>query len=267
MSANLATWTLTTTCDGPDDAPVLVLGHSLGSSHVMWDEVVDDLADRVRVIRYDLPGHGGSAPAPLERPVTMGDITAALSRTLDDLGVERYHLAGLSFGGLVALAMGIAAPSALASIAVFGSGPVTPPLEGWADVAAFVRECGTAARLDDTFARWFTPEASREHESVWSAVREAFLACDDEGYAQMCEVLGSTDLTRGVERIKVPTLLVAAEGDGALNFSTAPELAERIRTLGTSVDIVELAGVKHMSAVERPREAARALARHIGVDA
>ncbi|MBD3689278.1 alpha/beta fold hydrolase [Nanchangia anserum] len=264
---NAQTWTLKTTIDGPEDAPVLVLGHSLGSSHVMWDEVVAALADRVRVIRYDLPGHGGSAPAPLDRPMTMADVTAALTRTLADLGVERYHLAGLSFGGLTTLAMGTAAPAGLESIAVFGSGPVTAPLEQWPERAALVREQGAEGLIEATFERWFTKDARTEHADVWQRVRDAFAGCDREGYAQACEVLGSTDLSDDVAAIAVPTLLVAAENDGALNYDTAEPLARTIGAGATPVEVVRLADVKHMSAVERPREVAVALARHIGVDA
>jgi len=43
---------------GPDDAPVLVLSNSLGSTGVMWDPQVPRLAERLRVVRYDHRGHG-----------------------------------------------------------------------------------------------------------------------------------------------------------------------------------------------------------------
>ena len=46
--------------DGPAGAPVLVLGSSLGAVGQMWDPQVPALADRLRVIRYDNRGHGGS---------------------------------------------------------------------------------------------------------------------------------------------------------------------------------------------------------------
>ena len=52
--------------DGPEDAPVLILGPSLGTTWHMWDRQVPELARQWRVLRFDLPGHGG-APA-LSRP-------------------------------------------------------------------------------------------------------------------------------------------------------------------------------------------------------
>ena len=53
--------TLTPTI-GPAGAPLIVLGPSLGTSTILWDEVVPELAARYRVPAWDLPGHGASAP-------------------------------------------------------------------------------------------------------------------------------------------------------------------------------------------------------------
>lgn len=50
--------------DGPEDAPILVLGPSLGTSWHMWDRQIPELTPHWRVFRYDLPGHGGAPPAP-----------------------------------------------------------------------------------------------------------------------------------------------------------------------------------------------------------
>ena len=45
---------------GPEDAPVLVLSNSLGTTHEMWDQQAGALAERFRLVRYDTRGHGGS---------------------------------------------------------------------------------------------------------------------------------------------------------------------------------------------------------------
>src|SRR2546423_1202373 len=43
--------------DGPEDAPVLVLGNSLGTSIDLWDDQLPALSERFRVLRYDHRGH------------------------------------------------------------------------------------------------------------------------------------------------------------------------------------------------------------------
>lgn len=239
------------------DAPTLVLGHSLGSSSVMWHDVVPHLREWARVVTYQLPGHGGSQPFHLDRAPMMPDVLDQLAATLQKLEVENYHLAGLSFGGLTALAAGVRGLPGLQSITVMSSGPVNAPLDQWSQKAATAREEGsTAGFVDDTFERWFTEDAPAD---AVARVREAFLACDPEGYAQACEVLGATDLTAEVRRIAVPTLLVSAENDGALPWEKADALAADIRLGGARVEVTKLDAVKHMSAVERPAEVAAAL--------
>jgi 3-oxoadipate enol-lactonase len=68
---------LHTVVDGPADAPVLVLGPSLGTDTAMFDAQVDALTDRFRTIRFDLPGHGGSADP--TGTLTVADLAEACS--------------------------------------------------------------------------------------------------------------------------------------------------------------------------------------------
>ena len=60
------------TVDGPDDAPVLVLGPSLGTTGAMWEPQVPLLSTRLRVVRYDHRGHGGSPVPP--GPYALADL-------------------------------------------------------------------------------------------------------------------------------------------------------------------------------------------------
>ena len=47
--------------DGQDDRPAIVLSHSLGLDHGMWDAQAADLLPHFRVLRYDTRGHGASS--------------------------------------------------------------------------------------------------------------------------------------------------------------------------------------------------------------
>ena len=86
--------------DGPDGAPVLVLGPSLGTDLHLFDAQVATLADRFRIVRYDLPGHGES-PTP-DGPYTTTGIADAVVALLDRLEIDRAHHAGVSIGGAIA---------------------------------------------------------------------------------------------------------------------------------------------------------------------
>src|SRR5207244_2767251 len=67
--------------DGPDDAPVLVLSNSLGTTHEMWEPQLDALTRHFRVLRYDRRGHGRSEvrPGPYTVPELAGDVIELLN--------------------------------------------------------------------------------------------------------------------------------------------------------------------------------------------
>ncbi len=82
---------------GAGETVVLLHGHSFDRR--MWDPQFADLAKSYRVIRYDLRGYG-LADDPVEgRAFSHAGDLAAL---LDQLGIARAHVVGLSLGAFVA---------------------------------------------------------------------------------------------------------------------------------------------------------------------
>lgn len=91
--------------NGPD----LVLIHGLGASLAFWYVLVAPfLARHFRVTAVDLRGHGLSEMPSLD--YTSADMARDVSRLLEEFGIERAHLVGHSFGGLVALQCAVRFP-------------------------------------------------------------------------------------------------------------------------------------------------------------
>ena len=84
---------------GPDDAPVMVLIHGLGLCRRLWDAHLVPLAARYRLVRYDLYGHGGSAPPPQAASLTV--YADQLKKLLDHLQVTDAVIVGFSIGGMI----------------------------------------------------------------------------------------------------------------------------------------------------------------------
>jgi 3-oxoadipate enol-lactonase len=97
------------------DGPAVVLIHGFGLDMRMWDPQAGPLADRFRVVRYDCRGFGASGPFDPAVPYThAGDLVALL----DHLDIGEAVLAGLSFGGRVALQAALADPARVRGLAL-----------------------------------------------------------------------------------------------------------------------------------------------------
>ena len=82
--------------------PTLVLLHGVGHRRQAWGTVLDRLTPHRDVIIADLPGHGESPPLAKGKPA-LEAMLGAVTALLDDLGLERPHVAGNSLGGRLAL--------------------------------------------------------------------------------------------------------------------------------------------------------------------
>ena len=94
--------------------PPLVLLHGVGHRRQAWDAVLDRLTPHRDVITVDLPGHGESPPLEAGQPV-LEAMLGAVTALLDDLGLERAHVAGNSLGGRLALEAAVADRAASAT--------------------------------------------------------------------------------------------------------------------------------------------------------
>lgn len=108
---------------GPAEAPAVLLSHGYGATCRMWDAQVAALAERYRVIVWDMRGHGSSGDpkeaAAYSQELTVGDMAAVL----DACGIERAAIGGLSLGGVMSLAFHIAHPERTRALMLFDTGP------------------------------------------------------------------------------------------------------------------------------------------------
>src|SRR4051794_37848814 len=81
-------------------APTIILLHSLGADRHMWSPQVRALAGAYHVVQIDLPGHG---IAPRAVPSTLEGIARTILAAADAAGATRFHIVGISLGGMVAL--------------------------------------------------------------------------------------------------------------------------------------------------------------------
>jgi 3-oxoadipate enol-lactonase len=242
--------------EGPDGAPPVVLSNSLGTTLAMWDPQVAVLAERFRVIRYDIRGHGGSPVPPA--PYDIADLGTDLLALLDGLRIERASVCGLSLGGMTAMWVAANAPERVERLVLCSTSARLGPPEAWADRAAAVRAGGMATVADTVVGRWFTDGFARREPGTVARFRDMLLSIPAEGYAACCGVVERMDLVPSLGRIEAPTLILA----GAADPSTPPGHAHRIAQgiPGAQLTTVEAA---HLLNVEVADEATRAVLDHL----
>lgn len=243
--------------EGRPDGPALVLSNSLGTTMALWDPQMPALAERFRVIRYDLRGHGRSPVPP--GPYEIADLGADLVALLDRLGVARAHVCGISLGGMTAMWVAANAPERVDRLVLCCTSTRIGTSESWAERAATVRRHGMGAIADTVLGLWFTPAYRSTDPEGFARMRAMLLSIPAEGYAECCDLLGRTDLAPCLASIRAPTLVLS----GAEDNSTLPEQAHRIGEgiRDSMVTVVDEAA--HLANVERPMEVTRFILAHL----
>jgi len=241
--------------EGPEDAPVLVLSNSLGTTLSMWDEQASILRERFRLLRYDQRGHGDS-PVP-SGPYTIEDLGLDLLALLDRLEIEHASICGLSIGGLVGMWLSSEAPERVGRLVLCCTAPRFDP-EMYEARARQVRAEGVGSIAETVLGRWFTPEfrATRPETVEWA--ENMLRSTPAEGYAGCCEVLRDTDVRSRLGEIRAPTLVIAGAEDPAATVDQAKEIRDSIPE--ARLTVVEAA---HLANIERPAAVTQEILEHL----
>jgi 3-oxoadipate enol-lactonase len=239
---------------GPEGAPLLVLGPSLGTSSILWESVLPALAPDHRVITWELPGHGGSAP--VREPFAVADLADALIRALTgSLGGERFDYAGVSLGGAVGLELLLRHPQHVGRAAILCSGAVIGTPQGWRERAAQVRAQSTSSLVVGSAQRWFAPGSIAQHPDLAGRLLHTLQDADDESYALACEALAAHDVRARLGEIGAPVLAIWGAHDAVTPEASAREIADGVRT-GSAAGIP---GASHLAPVDDPTAVTRLL--------
>jgi pimeloyl-ACP methyl ester carboxylesterase len=229
--------------------PPLVLLHGyVGDGRTTWRRQLDGLSDEFTVVAWDAPGAGGSSDPP-ESFGTAG-YAAALAGFVDRLGLGRPHVAGLSFGGILALALAHRHPTVPRSLVLASA------TAGWAgslpaEVASQrLTQAHTLADLspeqfvDTLLPTMFSPTTAPDAVAAFGAAMAAF---HPSGFRAMARA-SAEDLRAALPHVRVPTLLVYGDNDVRAPLPVAHDLHAAI----AGSELVVLPGVGHACNVEVP---------------
>ena len=255
VSAGGHDWRIQLAGSGPD----LLLLHGTGSSSHSWRELSPMLARHFRVLVPDMPGHGLTR-SPRKLKLGLRQICEAIDALLDRLQFRPKLAVGHSAGAAVVVRMSLDGridPAALVSV----NGALLP-LQGIPGVVfAPVARLLVANRVSPHVLAW---RASRPNV-VDRLVRNTGSRLDSEGVAHYRRLLRDprhvagalnmmanwslASLAADLPRLGTALYLVVGDNDSTV----APQLAERVRELNPSAQLLALPGLGHLAHEERPR--------------
>ncbi|KUJ70903.1 3-oxoadipate enol-lactonase [Streptomyces albus subsp. albus] len=249
------TKTLQYRTDGPEDGPALVLGPSLGTTWHMWDRQIPELSRHWRIIRFDLPGHGGSPAHPAS---SVADLADRVLATLDGLGVERFAYAGSSFGAAIGCDLALRHPHRLGSLALVAASARFGSADAWRQRGVVVRTNGLDAIARSTPERWFAPAFAAAQPAIVDWAVQMVRTTDPGCYIAACEALAAFDIRADLDRIGVPTLVLVGAED-----QTTPAADARVLVAGIpDARLALVPGSCHLTPVEQPAAVTDLLVRH-----
>lgn len=255
MTSSSLTWTEETAQVGGADLhifkggsgePLVVLHDELGQVAPL--RYADDLS---RNFTIHMPGHPGYGLTDrLDWIMNMRDLASWYLRALEELGLERVNVLGLSMGGWLAAEMACQSPQIFKKMALVAPPGIKPPEGEILDMFLIVaKEYMEASYLDPANTREFTTvcpeEASPEQVELWEVAREESCRLAWRPY------MYNQALPHLLGRLKdLPTLLVWGEQDAVVPVSTGKAYEQAIQ--GARLEIISGSG--HHPEIEKTEE-------------
>ncbi len=215
--------------------------HGIRGNRRNWAGQIAFFSRRFQAAAWDARGYGDSDD--YEGPLQFDThFTGDVLRVAEHLKAAKMHLVGLSMGGRIARNFALRYPERLHSLTLISSTPGFDAIS--ADgVKRFVTERRTST--PQTLQRLLGSKSSR---AAYDELLDSVSRIHQASYQKTLEASVAQDRAAPIEKITVPTLVVAGEEDTVYPPELAHEMARRIP--GAKLIMFELTG--HLANLEQP---------------
>ena len=236
---------LFTRVQGPEAAPPLLFANSLGTNLSLWDPVIALLPERLRIIRYDMRGHGRSDVS--TGSVSMGQLVSDAEAICDHYELADAVVVGLSIGGMVAQGLATKRLDLVRGLVLSNTAAKIGNAKLWQDRINAITRDGLPAHADAILDRWFGRDF--RHTPQATTYRDMLCATPQDAYTALCAAISGTDFYTPTAALRVPTLGIAGSEDGATPADLVRETIDLIP--GSRFEVMRRCG--HLPCVEQPQ--------------
>jgi pimeloyl-ACP methyl ester carboxylesterase len=254
---------------GPNGKLVFLHGGGLDSAMLSWKEVIEWMGDQYDIYAIDMLGYGESDKPDIVYSIPM--YVEFLYDVLQQLSIEKTHLAGLSMGGGISIGFSLKFPWMVDKLALVGAW-------GLYDRMPFHTICRwyVNSRLNAKSYEWMGKSKRLVRWSIESSLigdknrisdelvtdlfnlinkPECNIAWESFQRYELGKKKATTDLASHLKELKMPVLLVNGEKDALVRAKSAVEASKAIENSQLHI----MKGCKHWAQKERPEEFARIL--------
>lgn len=234
--------------------PVLFI-HGFPLTGDIWKYQIETLGTMARVIVPDLRGFGRSGITP--GPFSMDLFARDMKGLLDELGIDKAVLAGISMGGYISFAFYRLFPARVRALVLLDTKAGADPEEGKKgrlDLARRARSGEMEAIADEWAQRLFAASTRETKPDVVLEVRNAIARSSPEAIAHASlAMMERPDSTPTLSDITCPVLIMTGEHDRLTPVEEAQAIAAKIKS--SRLEVIRNAG--HLSCLEAPEQVSR----------
>ncbi len=249
-----------------DAADAIVLAHGFGSDQQVWDPIVPDLLDRMRVVRFDLACSGAAAPEAFElrQHATLDGYADDILDIAAELGVGRFTFVGHSMSAMAGLLASLRHPGRFERLVLIGASPRYLKDESYD--SGFER--AEMASMFEVIARDFKAWAQNvapiivarpPDDRTTRTFLESMRSMRPDIALSTWQTVLNSDFRHVLNRCSVPTAILQTADDPAVPVAAAHYLHAHIP--GSSLEILDTAG--HLPHLTDPALVLSALRRHV----
>jgi pimeloyl-ACP methyl ester carboxylesterase len=209
-----------------EDKQTILFHHGLGATSGTWAGWLPTLADRLRLVSFDMRGHGRSGHPPADAPLSLDLLADDIFKIADVAGADRFHLVGESIGGTIALLAALARPERIRTLTISNGahmGGSIQSIDNWKQLIEGRGMPGWSEHMmhGRFFDHAISPAMWRWYEREQAAVSPDFVL-------RAVRLLAGADLSARLGALRVPVLLLHGDSSPFIPVAVMADLKTRL---------------------------------------